>query len=132
MAENEIPKIARGTTGQAKLEDLPYDNPLCEPDFMAPMPGSWQIAGPDTSGGYGPADDGGDYTNGWDITVGGAVTVPLNALPGRYVARITDSESCGYDEEGEANMLPSYFYEFEVVCMKVTITAAPSGGSGNG
>lgn len=130
MAE-EIPKIVRGTTGQAKFVGHPWG---CDPAAVPELSegGCWFVhihsggTGGNTSGSNCP-DQFGLGAEGWVVTDSGVVTVPADAGAGTYYTEFWKScdyewDPIGHPGEFDQGAL-AYRYEFEVVCMKVTITA---------
>lgn len=121
-------KIARGTTGQADflsahcfpLEAGNYSNndAVC----VGPLPEnygeSWSIYDVD-----GPVCVGyTGSTNGWNANDEGVITVPSGADPGVYRLVYNQEDECtpeAPDHEKRGSLCSTY--EFEVVCMKVTI-----------
>gem|GEM_PF-4789207 len=105
-------KIARGTTGQA---DLQNGFPQCT---VANWPdGSWSIWNSEhiTGGNHqvgGDPEDPDNQKNGWDMTEDGLITVPLGAAPRIYNAQYT-GEECEASPGIGGNI--KYVYEFEVV-----------------
>jgi hypothetical protein len=114
-------KIVRGSTGQADVKFTPF----CADTASAwgyPSPGTWQVwLDTDNSDPKGSSDE----PNDWFADSSGLVTVPQDAMPGVYRSWImTELGSC-FDEDnwpGHDALVMHYSFEFEVVCMNITIT----------
>lgn len=106
--EKPMVKIAVGTSGQA--------DPAGEHCDM-PGGGHWEIT-PLVGGA--PVGMAGT-PNGWSASSDGTVTVPSGTMPGNYQLYIETSEPC----DALPGAVTYLYYEFEVVCMKVTLSLTP-------
>lgn len=113
-------KIIRGTTGQADIWSGVSSNPNCPGGYLL-NEGDWKIF-VSTPGDYTASYDGYlesyDGQPGWLLTQDGSITVPVDATPGIYRADYCAGVGmCDVEIDGHE----TYYYEFEVVCMKVKI-----------
>lgn len=104
MAENEIPKIARGTTGQAKVTG----------QYCSVLPSEWGLYN-DTGGEWHGLP--GVPESGWLLLEDGTVTVPVDAPAGLYSGYVWTERECPEEED----QFVAYNYEFEVVCFELEV-----------
>lgn len=101
-------KIARGTTGQADYLGQGCDDPPHAIPMIYNGSETYYHGGPEVPGE-------------WYLSPAGTVTVPVDAPTGIYGASYGRSEYCEYNGEPDMGNVIDY-YEFEVVCMSITIT----------